>query len=76
MFDIETRIQMRRYLKQGLGKAATARLLGVSRRTVYNWIEADELERDPTDPPVQYDPRLPGAAKIDTSSTENGQQSG
>ena len=64
MFDIKTRIQMRHYLEQGLSKSATARLLGVSRGTVYNWIEAGLLERDPADTIVQYGPRPPRATKI------------
>jgi len=65
MFGIETRIQMRNYLEQGLSKTATARLLGVSRRTIYNWIEAGELERHPDDMTLQYGPRAPRPAKID-----------
>lgn len=65
MFDIETRIQMRHYLEQGLSKTATARLLGISRRTVYNWIEAGELERDPGDRTLMYGPRAPRPRKID-----------
>ncbi len=65
MFGIETRLQMRDYLEQGLSKSATARLLGVSRRTIYNWIEAGELERDPDDTKVRYGPREPRPTKID-----------
>ena len=64
MFGIETRLQMRNYLEQGLSKAATARLLGISRRTIYNWIEAGELERDPDDTTVRYGPREPRPTKI------------
>ena len=65
MFGIETRVQMRHYLEQGLSKTATARLLGISRRTIYNWIEAGELDRDPDDMTVQYGPRPPRPRKID-----------
>ncbi len=65
MFGIETRVQMRHYLEQGLSKTATARLLGISRRTIYNWIEAGELERDPDDTTLVYGPRAPRATKID-----------
>ena len=65
MFGLETRIQMRHYLEQGLSKTATARLLGISRRTVYNWIEAGELERDPDDRTLMYGPRAPRPKKID-----------
>ena len=65
MFGIETRVQMRECLEQGLSKSATARRLGISRRTIYNWIEAGELERDPGDTTVQYGPRPPRPRKID-----------
>ena len=37
---------LRHYLEQGMSKAALARYLGISRRTVYNWIEAGELGQD------------------------------
>lgn len=56
---------MRRYIEQGVSKAATARLLGISRRTIYNWISEGELERDPDDGCVQYGPRDPRPTKID-----------
>ena len=69
MFGIETRVLMRQYLEQGLSKAATARLLGVSRRTLYNWIEAGELERDPDDTTLMYGPRAPRRTKIDPYKT-------
>ncbi|MDE2781319.1 MAG: helix-turn-helix domain-containing protein [Gemmatimonadota bacterium] len=56
---------MRRCIEVGLSKAATARAVGVSRRTVYNWIEAGELERDPDDTKVRYGPRTRRPAKLD-----------
>ena len=65
MFGIEKRILMRRYLEQGLSKVETARALGVSRRTVYNWIAAGELERDPDDQTVKYGPRPPIGSVLD-----------
>ena len=57
MHGIEKRLLMRFYLDQGLSKAETARQVGISRRTLYNWIAAGELERDPRDSTVQYGPR-------------------
>ena len=45
MIGREKRVLLRHYLEQGMPKAAIARHLGVSRRTVYNWIEAGELDR-------------------------------
>ena len=65
MFGIEKRILMRRYLEQGVSKSATARALGVSRRTIYNWIQSGELERDPDDRSVEYGPRPPRPTKLD-----------
>ena len=65
MHGIEKRRKMRRYLEAGMSKAMTARLLGVSRRTLYNWIEAGELERDPDDEHLQYGPRPPAPSKLD-----------
>lgn len=64
MFRIETRVQMRHYLEQGLSKAVTARLLGISRKTIYNRIQAGEFERDPEDTTVEFGPRAPRPTKI------------
>ena len=65
MHGIEKRLLMRRYLEGGVSKTATARALGVSRRTVYNWIREGELERDPDDMTVQYGPRAPRPTLLD-----------
>ena len=65
MHGIEKRIWMRRYIEAGVSKAATARRLGISRRTVYNWIEQGELERESDDTTVQYGPRPPRPSKLD-----------
>jgi len=40
MYGREERVLLRHYLERGLTKAEVARELGVSRRSVYNWIEA------------------------------------
>jgi transposase-like protein len=37
-----TRVLLRHYLEQGVGKAELARRFGVSRRTVYHWIETGQ----------------------------------
>lgn len=65
MHGIEKRIQMRRLIELGMSKSATARALGISRRTVYNWIKRGELERDADDTLVQYGPRPPRPSKLD-----------
>lgn len=46
MYGREQRVLLRHYLRQGLSKAEIARALGVSRRTVYHWIETGQLDRE------------------------------
>ena len=46
MYGREQRVLLRHYLERGLSKAEVARELGVSRRTVYHWIETGQLDRD------------------------------
>jgi transposase len=65
MYGREQRVLLRHYLEQGLNKAALARKLGVSRRTVYHWVETGQLDRDLDGEPVQYGPRPTVARKID-----------
>ena len=65
MYGIEKRILMRRYLAKGKSKHETAKLLGISRRTVYNWIAAGELERHSDDMTVRYGPRPPRPSMLD-----------
>lgn len=56
---------LRHYLEQGLSKAAIARLIGVSRRTVYHWIASGQLDRELDELAVRYGPRRPRACKLD-----------
>jgi transposase len=49
-----TRVLLRHYLEQGMGKTELARRFGVSRRTVYHWIETGQLERDLDDVAAHY----------------------
>ncbi len=65
MYSRETRVLLRHYLEQGVGKAELARKLGVSRRTVYHWIETEQLDRDLDDEAVRYTPRPPVPTKLD-----------
>ncbi len=65
MHGIEKRIKVRRLIKEGVSKSAAARAVGISRRTIYNWIEEGELERDPANWTVQYGPRPPRPSKLD-----------
>ncbi len=43
MYAREQRVLLRHYLEQGLSKAEIARSLGVSRRTLYYWIDSGQL---------------------------------
>ena len=65
MIGREKRVLLRHYLEQGMSKAAIARHLGISRRTVYNWIEAGELDRDADSRAVRYRPRPRRPSKLD-----------
>ena len=65
MYTRETRVLLRHYLEQGLGKTELARRFGVSRRTVYHWIQTEQLDRDLDDEVVSYTPRPPVARKLD-----------
>jgi transposase len=65
MYGREQRVLLRHYLERGLSKAEVARELGVSRRTVYHWIESGQLDRDLDNAPVQYTPRPAVVCKVD-----------
>jgi excisionase family DNA binding protein len=65
MYGREQRVLLRHYLERGLSKAEVARELGVSRRTVYHWIESGQLERELDGTALRYAPRPPVARKID-----------
>lgn len=57
MYSRETRVLLRHYLEQGVGKTELSRRFGVSRRTVYHWIETGQLDRDLDAEPVSYKAR-------------------
>ncbi len=65
MYGREQRVLLRHYLQQGLSKAEIARTLGVSRRTVYHWVETGQLDRELDNDAVRYTPRPPVQCKID-----------
>ena len=65
MFGRETRVLLRHYLEQGMSKAAIARQVGVSRRTVYRWIASSQLDRELDDEAVTYESRSPRPSKLD-----------
>ncbi len=65
MFRREKRALLRHYLEQGVPKAEIARRVGVSRRTVYHWIETGQLDRELDAEPVRYGPRRRAPSKLD-----------
>ena len=65
MFRREKRVLLRHYLDQGVPKAEIARRVGVSRRTVYHWIETGQLDRELDAEPVRYGPRRRAPSKLD-----------
>jgi AraC-like DNA-binding protein/transposase-like protein len=65
MYGRERRVLLRHYLEQGLSKAEIARMLGVCRRTLYQWINTGQLDRDLGNRPVRYTTRPSMSCKID-----------
>ena len=65
MIGREKRVLLRHYLEQGMSKAAIARDLGISRRTVYRWIKTGQLDRELDDERIGYGPRRAIPSKLD-----------
>ncbi len=65
MIGWEKRVLLRHFLEQGMTKAAVAKQLGVSRRTVHYWIETEQLDRDVSNESVHYGPRPSVPTKLD-----------
>ena len=65
MFRREKRVLLRHYLDQGVPKAEIAHSVGVSRRTVYHWIETGQLDRELDAEPVRYGPRRRAPSKLE-----------
>ncbi len=65
MYGREKRVLLREYLEQGWSKTALAAKLGISRRTVYHWIETGQLDRHADDVAASYKARPVVARKID-----------
>ena len=65
MYGREKRVLLREYLQQRLTKAALADKLGISSRTIYQWIETGQLDRDLDNEAVRYKKRPPTPRKID-----------
>jgi transposase len=65
MHTRETRVLLRHYLEQGVGKSELAKRFGISRRTVYHWIETGQLDRDLDSHEVHYRARPPVPTRLD-----------
>ena len=57
MHGWETRMLLRHSLQRGVSKAAVARRFGVSRRTIHEWVETGQLDRDLSSGGGRYSPR-------------------
>ena len=56
---------LKHYLDRGVSKSELSRRFGVSRRTIYDWIEAGELDRDLEAAVTRYSPRPRRKHKLD-----------
>lgn len=65
MYRRETRVLLRHYLEQGVSKTELAKRFGISRRTVYHWIETGQLDRDLDSQEVRYRARPPVPTQLD-----------
>ena len=64
MHGWETRMLLKHYLERGVSKAALSRRFGVSRRTIHEWIETGQLDRDLSSGRSRYSPRPPVPHKL------------
>ena len=65
MHKWETRMLLKHYLEQGVSKAELSRRFGISRRTIHEWVETGQLDRDLSTGGSRYSPRRPAAHKLD-----------
>ena len=66
MHGWETRMLLRHYLEQGVTKTELSRQFGVSRRTIHEWIETGQLDRDLAGGGTRYSPRPAVEHKLDS----------
>ena len=65
MHGWETRMLLKHYLERGVSKAELSRRLGVSRRTIHEWIQRGQLDRDVSTGGSRYSPRPAVPHKLD-----------
>ena len=56
---------LKHYLDRGVSKAELSRRFGVNRRTLHNWVDTGQLDRDLAAGARGYSPRPPVAHKLD-----------
>ena len=56
---------LKHYLDRGVSKAELSRRFGVNRRTLHNWVDTGQLDRDLAAGTRGYSPRPPVAHKLD-----------
>ena len=54
MHGWETRMLLKYYLERGVSKAELSRRFGVSRRTIHEWVETGQLDRDLEVDPISW----------------------
>ena len=64
MHGWETRMLLKYYLERGVSKAELSRRFGVSRRTIHEWVETGQLDRDLSSGGSRYAPRPPVLAPL------------
>ena len=58
-------MRLKHYLEQGMSKAELSRRFGVSRRTIHEWIETGQLDRDLSSGRTRYASRPRGPLRLD-----------
>ena len=56
---------LKHYLERGVSKTELSRRFGVSRRTIHEWIEAGQLDRDVSSGGARYTPQPLMGHKLD-----------
>ena len=75
MHGWETRMLLKYYLERGISKAELSRRFGVSRRTIHEWVETGQLDRDLSSGGSRYAPRPPAPHKLDPLRWPNSRHS-
>ena len=72
MHGLGTRMLLKECLDQGVSKTELSRRFGVSRRTIYEWIETGQLDRDLSAGATRYSRRAPRSSSDSRASLKWG----